>query len=312
MVHDLMKMFRFPPSSSPVPSMLPNNVVWKMSNCNGVFFFFFVFGTDGTCCSDFQQPSNGTLKRLTLDTDGGLRIWEWRIGGSSEWSPVANWVVSERGTQCFAVGTCGTFGLCQMVPSGSLGRVQCTCPEGFQPTDEAAFSRGCIPMEILSGCGGGASNLTVMTELVGIDMPWGGDYGNSSAETDVVGCRNSCWSDCNCAGVVFSEDEQRCWKKTGTLYNLGYPTVALHGDDRVAYIKISKYQPQKEKKSSVWILGPVLGGVFGGGLLVFCIYRFRESLPRACGRVSGCGGPGDHGIPDDFPGGSARAPPQQL
>jgi hypothetical protein len=198
------------------------------------------------------------------------------------------------------------------VPSGSLGRVQCTCPEGFQPTDEAAFSRGCIPMEILSGCGGGASNLTVMTELVGIDMPWGGDYGNSSAETDVVGCRNSCWSDCNCAGVVFSEDEQRCWKKTGTLYNLGYPTVALHGDDRVAYIKISKYQPQKEKKSSVWILGPVLGGVFGGGLLVFCIYRFRESLPRACGRVSGCGGPGDHGIPDDFPGGSARAPPQQL
>lgn len=320
---------------------------------------------------DFLQPSNTTLKRLTLDRDGGLRIWQYEVGhfsectslhflshsvlssslypgqgsarkasllpvylprflcwgsetlmessflilnfpqlgqSSSDWTPVANWVVHERGSQCFAMATCGPYGLCKMTPPDSVDRVECTCPQGFVPRDETDFSRGCNRIQPLStGDFCGDSKLFNMTKLDGIDMPWGGDYDNYTVEANWDNCSTTCLNSCNCTGVVYSEAEQRCWKKTGILYNLGYPTVVLHGNDRTTGTKVSSIPAPVHAHSDreLWILAPVLGGVFSIAVLIGCAYWYGCSLPQVCGG-RGTGQTSNPSIPP-YPG-----PPSKL
>ncbi|KAG0583364.1 hypothetical protein KC19_3G130700 [Ceratodon purpureus] len=224
--------------------------------------------------------SSTTLKRLTLDADGGLRIWQFTVGTSKTWTAEANWVVTERHSQCFTIGTCGPFSLCNMSPFGSLDRVQCTCPYGFKPINPDDLSRGCTPIERLSGsdlCNASKVNLTVLND---IDMPWGGDYRNLTG-AESANCQAECLKDCKCAGAVYSKNEQRCWMKMTPLYNLGYPTVTLHGSDRTAFIKISLYQPPSPEsdqgKFKLWMIAlVVVGGLLGLGLLVACCVYYRR------------------------------------
>lgn len=244
-----------------------------------------------------DRPSPTTLKRLTLDTDGGLRIWQWTVNsGQKTWTAVANWVVKERTSQCFAIGTCGPFSVCSMTPGDSLDRVQCTCPHGFQPLyNDSDATRGCTPTVPLSGVDFCDATKVSFTELDGIDMPWGGDYKNLTGAVDSANCAPACLKDCNCAGAVYSKTEKYCWMKMTPLYNLGYPTVALHGNDRTAYVKVSIYQPtpaaaeSRHAKATVGVIvGASVGGVLVVGVGMLCLWKRKDGVRESCGRMSSC------------------------
>ncbi|KAG0569143.1 hypothetical protein KC19_6G068000 [Ceratodon purpureus] len=251
--------------------------------------------------------SNMTLKRLTLDRDGGLRIWQWTVGTSKKWVAEANWVVNEQGSQCFAFGTCGSFGFCQMTPPNSLDRANCTCLEGFYPIDGTDLSRGCAPEVAFNGsnyCGSNNSSPFDMTELNGVDVHWGVDYNTYSVETRPSSCSEVCLKDCKCTGAVYSKAEGRCWRGAGTLYNLGYPNP-----NRTSYIKFPIFRglmepPSLPPTTSVMLFVILLLVVF---LLVvvgicYCMYKSRQLREWVVSFLSKCDdGEGSSGNESDPP-----------
>lgn len=87
--------------------------------------------------------------------------------------------------------------------------------------------------------------------------------------------------------AVYSAQEQFCWLKQGPLFNIGYPTVELHGKDRTAFIKISKFQPLAPEPVKPFehvrpaVIGGIVGGLFVGALLVlFSIFWCARRRPR--------------------------------
>lgn len=233
---------------------------------------------DTAILSGGADKINATIKkRITIDTDGGFRIWQLTVGAQN-WTSKANWVVSDRPdsrSQCTTYGTCGPYGLCTS-PVDSLDRVQCECPRGFTFIDSTDTAQGCtlVKNSASSTCGNAndvVGNPNDFVELDGVDMPWGGDYNILyDVGNDPSRCWSACQNDCLCAGAVYSKDEQKCWLKTETLYNLGYPTVPLHGNDRFAFIKliiISRNSNVEESNPAKWkkpveIVVPVVVGIF--------------------------------------------------
>lgn len=242
-----------------------------------------------------------TLKRITMDSDGGLRIWQYTINqtvvtanqtSNQGWKVVANWVVSDRPdsrSQCTTFGTCGPYSEC-VNQFDSLEPVTCRCPgTDFTPIDVNDPAKGCQPPSQQADCPNengnytGTPNPVGMLELPGVDMPWGGDYRNLTGNAS-VNCKQACMDDCRCAGAVYSAAEQMCWMKNGILLNLGYPTVALHGTDRTSYLRnqtVSELpQPRAEKKDNKLVKILVLAVGIPGALLivlalVFCLWRNR-------------------------------------
>ena len=178
-----------------------------------------------------------------------------------------------------------------MTPFGSVDRVQCTCPYGFEPVDATDFTRGCTPRVALSDLDSCNASMVNFTVLEGTDMPWGGDYRNLTGAAS-ANCKEVCLKDCSCAGFSYSQTEQYCWMKKSPLFDLGYPTVKLHGDDRTAFIKISLYQPPlpdpgsgHEKASLRVILLATFGALGAAGLVVLVGIIIKRTDPqrRCCG-----------------------------
>lgn len=131
-----------------------------------------------------------------------------------------------------------------------------------------------------------------------------GDYRNITGP-DAASCRVACENDCYCAGAVFSQAEQMCWLGNGNLFNIGYPSEALHGTDRTSYLRnqnvIDYPKPPVAKKDKKWVkvLVPIV--VILGALLVvvvmFCLYRndnVRQKVQACCRRPTyQVGYPGD-------------------
>ncbi|XP_024363614.1 G-type lectin S-receptor-like serine/threonine-protein kinase At1g11280 isoform X3 [Physcomitrium patens] len=156
---------------------------------------------DTVLLSGSDPVAANTMKRITIDTDGGLRIWQWNIGTSKSWTAVANWVLVERPesrSQCTVMGTCGPYGWC-ISAKASVDKVQCKCPNGFKPINEEDITRGCLPVVPLVGSDCNDTATVMMEELAGVDMPWGGGYQNLTGANSSR-CKEKCLSVCECAG----------------------------------------------------------------------------------------------------------------
>ncbi|KAG6672024.1 hypothetical protein I3842_16G035900 [Carya illinoinensis] len=87
----------------------------------------------------FLSTDYGQLlhRRLTLDSDGNLRLYSWDEEGEI-------WVVSWQALQrpCFIPGVCGANGICSYVP-GIGGK--CSCLPGYKMIKHSDWSQGCEP-----------------------------------------------------------------------------------------------------------------------------------------------------------------------
>ncbi|XP_059305523.1 putative receptor protein kinase ZmPK1 [Lycium ferocissimum] len=156
----------------------------------------------------------GILRRMTIDTDGNLRIYSldnstglWKIS----WQAVAQ--------PCVVHGICGRFSICTYVTDP-----KCTCPPGHQMFNASDWSQGCRP--VFSSRSLINPKHVKFVEVPNVDY-WGFDL-NYSRPFSLESCRTLCLEDPSCRAFVYRlNGEGTCYTKR-TLFN-GYQSPGFPG-----------------------------------------------------------------------------------
>ncbi|XP_060202050.1 putative receptor protein kinase ZmPK1 [Lycium barbarum] len=156
----------------------------------------------------------GILRRMTIDTDGNLRIYSldnstglWKIS----WQAVAQ--------PCVVHGICGRFSICTYVTDP-----KCTCSPGHQMFNASDWSQGCRP--VFSSRSLINPKHVKFVEVPNVDY-WGFDL-NYSRSFSLESCRTLCLEDPSCRAFVYRlNGEGTCYTK-GTLFN-GYRSPGFPG-----------------------------------------------------------------------------------
>ncbi|MCD7449038.1 hypothetical protein HAX54_048475 [Datura stramonium] len=146
----------------------------------------------------------GILRRMTIDTDGNLRIYSldnstglWKIS----WQAVAQ--------ACIVHGICGRFSICTYTTEP-----KCTCPPGYQMFHPSDWSRGCRPTFSSKSL---ESKHVKFVEIPNVDY-WGFDL-NATGPLSLKSCRALCLDDSRCRAFVYRRNgEGSCYTK-GILFN---------------------------------------------------------------------------------------------
>ncbi|KAG7941389.1 hypothetical protein I3843_16G039800 [Carya illinoinensis] len=142
----------------------------------------------------FSPADYGQLlhRRLTVDSDGNLRLYSWDEEGEI-------WVVSWQAWQrpCAIHGVCGPNGICSYVPG--IGR-KCSCLPGYKMINHIDWSQGCEPELDLTF---GKSKFDFL-QVSYLDF-YGNDY-NTSYNYTLDQCKKLCLelADCKAFQYTFS------------------------------------------------------------------------------------------------------------
>ncbi|GLT40194.1 hypothetical protein SLA2020_143470 [Shorea laevis] len=162
----------------------------------------------------------GTLRRLTLDPDGNLRLYSLE-------ETAGTWNVSWEafGEPCKIHGICGRNSLCKY---DRIRATTCSCLPGFKIKNSQDWSQGCVP-EFKDSCNQSDVGFVKLThvEFYGFDKV----YNDNST---LKSCEENCLKSCECEGFQFKYD-RTCYTKT-LLIN-GYRSPAFGGD---FYLKLPK------------------------------------------------------------------------
>ncbi|KAG0476284.1 hypothetical protein HPP92_013125 [Vanilla planifolia] len=197
--------------SSPSDTLLPNQRLPKAANLSsgdygfdGTNLFFknrnfwsiqsiSYLNSDGVLIDETSKPTifmvtsdygqKGTLRRLTLDPDGNLRVYSL-LQNLSQWEVV--WVALVE--PCVIPNTCGPNSIC--IPNPSFAATKCVCAPGFRTS-----AHGCVrKMSFLpSSKFLPLENVEFTTEFSSINLPL----------ANLNSCRSSCLSDSNCVAFTY-------------------------------------------------------------------------------------------------------------
>ncbi|KAJ3702048.1 hypothetical protein LUZ61_005753 [Rhynchospora tenuis] len=152
-----------------------------------------------------------TWRRLTLDSDGNLRLYSLNEFDGS-WS--VSWIAVSQ--HCRVHGFCGKNGICMYTPEPT-----CTCPPGYKMNDLSNWSKGCRPKY----------NTTSITKSKAwfVHLPnsdyWGSDI-NVTKSISLGQCKKICRNHVSCKGFEYQPGKGDCYAKE-LLFNgrsrLGYP-----------------------------------------------------------------------------------------
>ncbi|XP_040385289.1 putative receptor protein kinase ZmPK1 [Oryza brachyantha] len=171
--------------------------------------------SDGTNFEAADLGAAGVRRRLTLDTDGNLRVYSLDEA-TGTWS--VSWMAF--GNPCNIHGVCGANAVCLYSPAPV-----CVCAPGHERVDASDWSRGCRPTFRLE-CG----RPTKLVALPHSDF-WGYDL-NDGEIMPLHDCAKKCLE--NCACVVFQyKEHMECYLKS-VLFN-GKTFPGLPG---TVYIKV--------------------------------------------------------------------------
>ncbi|KAG6645826.1 putative receptor protein kinase ZmPK1 [Carya illinoinensis] len=131
-------------------------------------------------------------RRLTLDTDGNLRLYSLQ-----KMNETRDWVVTWQAFSdpCRIHGICGPNSLCSY--NHASGR-SCNCLRGFKMKDPTDWSYGCIP-EFNLTCN--QSDESSFVQLAHVEF-----YGSDSdflRNVTLQTCQKECLKRCNCKGFQF-------------------------------------------------------------------------------------------------------------
>lgn len=156
----------------------------------------------------------GILRRLTMDTDGNLRMYSLD-NSTGLWN--ISWQAIRQA--CSVHGLCGRFSICTYVTEP-----KCTCPPGHKMDNESDWSRGCRPMfssRILE-----SRQHVKFVEIPNADF-WGFDL-NATTPLSMESCRELCLGDSRCRAFVYRiTGVGSCYTK-GNLVN-GYRSPGFPG-----------------------------------------------------------------------------------
>lgn len=150
----------------------------------------------------------GPERRLTLDSDGNLRLYTLD-------SSTASWVVSWQALQeqCRVHGLCGRNGICVYSPER-----KCSCPPGFSQSDPKDWSKGCEPVFNPRNCSQSVQEDVTFVALAHVDY-YGFDLGYYAQGVSLEYCRTKCLEDCQCQAFHYLlEGSGNCYPKSA-LFN---------------------------------------------------------------------------------------------
>lgn len=178
--------------------------------------------------SDYSD-NTVTLRRVSLDEDGNLRIYSWS-SSRSDW--IIGWQALQD--QCQVYGYCGTNGLC----SYDMNNLICTCAAqaGYVPIDPSNLRKGCK--------GGNVQNCSTFNSMVVLNHTF---VPSNIFYNDEADCQQACLKDSLCLAATATNDGSgSCLMKYGDSFS-GYqePNIASN-----SFLKVC---------GTAYILGPPPG-----------------------------------------------------
>jgi len=199
---------------------------------NGTTFYLGNASGEWGNLTSTSDQGQGALTRMTLDRDGGFRLYSFAAGSTG-------WVVegSLLPYPCEVFATCGVFAICSENVTYPTYFSTCTCPMGFVPISVTDPHQGCTAeFQWLDDqyCINDTSSKVELVEVGDIDYPFS-DRLSDYLTINETACKQTCMEDCRCAGAVFHRREQMCFLKGTPLFNGGY---TVQEGNRSAYLKI--------------------------------------------------------------------------
>ncbi|EEC67605.1 hypothetical protein OsI_34978 [Oryza sativa Indica Group] len=159
-------------------------------------------------------------RRLTLDTDGNLRLYSLdEVTGT--WS--VSWMAFSN--PCIIHGVCGANAVCLYSPAPV-----CVCAPGYARAEPSDWSRGCRPT-FNSSDDGGQPRAMKMVPLPHTDF-WGFDI-NSSENLSLDECSTRCMSEPSCVVFQYKQGKGECYPKSLMFNGRTFP-----GLPGTAYLKV--------------------------------------------------------------------------
>uniref|UniRef100_A0A0E0BNG4 non-specific serine/threonine protein kinase n=1 Tax=Oryza glumipatula TaxID=40148 RepID=A0A0E0BNG4_9ORYZ len=155
--------------------------------------------------ADLGEDAGIRFRRLTLDTDGNLRLYsldETAGTRSVSWMAFVN--------LCVIHGVCGANAVCLYSPAPV-----CVCAPGYARADASDWTRGCQPTFNYTNGGGQLPAMKVVA-LPHTDF-WGFDI-NSSAHLSLHECTARCMSEPSCVVFEYKQGTGECYTK-GLMFN---------------------------------------------------------------------------------------------
>ncbi|XP_048570127.1 putative receptor protein kinase ZmPK1 [Triticum urartu] len=161
----------------------------------------------------------GVRRRLTLDTDGNLRLYSLDAGGQT-WT--VSWMAFSN--PCIIHGVCGINAVCLYTPSPA-----CVCAPGHERADRSDWSRGCRPT--FSNSTGGRDEQVKFVALPHTDF-WGFDLNNSEF-LSLDACEAQCTGEPSCVVFQYKQGKGECYPKSLMFNGRTFP-----GLPGTAYLKV--------------------------------------------------------------------------
>uniref|UniRef100_A0A0E0IXT2 Receptor-like serine/threonine-protein kinase n=1 Tax=Oryza nivara TaxID=4536 RepID=A0A0E0IXT2_ORYNI len=158
--------------------------------------------------ADLGEDAGVRFRRLTLDTDGNLRLYSLDETAGT-WS--VSWMAFVN--PCVIHGVCGANAVCLYSPAPV-----CVCVPGYARADPSDWTRGCQPTFNYTNGGGGGGRPPAM-KLVALPHTdfWGFDI-NSSAHLSLHECTARCMSEPSCVVFEYKQGTGECYTK-GLMFN---------------------------------------------------------------------------------------------
>ncbi|KAG2709760.1 hypothetical protein I3760_05G256200 [Carya illinoinensis] len=179
---------------------------------NGAVYVYKNDGDYGELSAASNQSTRlAVLRRLTLETNGNIRLYRWDddVNGSRQWVP--EWAAVSN--PCDISGICGN-GICNL--DRSKTNASCTCLPGTSQVDGGIQ---CTENSSLIGkCGSRRENLTSQFKISMVQQTnyYYSDFSviaNYSDVPTVSKCGDACLSDCECVASLYGLDDEKpyCW-----------------------------------------------------------------------------------------------------
>ncbi|KAH7651519.1 Non-specific serine/threonine protein kinase protein [Dioscorea alata] len=206
-------------SSGASPEYYANYSYWsspEISNATGDVVA--VLDQSGNFGIKYGSSSSGTMyvhkndsggstspRRITIGTDGNLRLYRWDEAWVTEWSALSN--------PCMAAGVCGS-GVCTL--DSSKTNSSCTCLQGNSSAssgDKACSLSSLKPSSVKCSENHGIGITMETVAQTNYYFSGASTVKNYSNVMVASQCAEYCLSDCDCVAAVYGleDDKPSCW-----------------------------------------------------------------------------------------------------
>lgn len=290
----LMLTYHLPGSYDPSPEFYSNYSYWHgpdISNVTGQAVvvldeagsFGIVYG-DSADGAVYVYQNNGddeglpsavnrstrpsVLRRLVLETNGNLRLYQWdnNVNGSSQWVP--DWAAISD--PCTIAGICGN-GICNLDRSKTSATCTCLLGSSKVGSDEPCSENS----SRIGKCNSENTNQTSEFRISVVQQTkyYFSDHSviaNYSDVATISKCGDACLSDCECVASVYGLDDENenpyCW----VLKSLDFG--GFEDPSSTLFVKVTSDGSAKIDRDEVVILPVVLVMVVLIGLLCSLLY----------------------------------------